>query len=457
MNTRNGLSVPARIALAAFLTASVCGLAALLLYQIDHEAWQTRQYIEQIAGWAQIGAGQVADAGDTPVHASPAEPADSAVLSRAAEPFRGWSRAMLQNPQVVATLLMDRAGRTVAQAPHGVGVGGRNEPVETGASAVRRTLRVGGVDRDVYVISAPVRRGPQDAAIGHVVVLAMADAGPGNLAGIARFGLVIGAAAGITALAILGWARRSLGRPLGLLIRRAATLDADGVRVSTTPRGDELGELERVILDIVDRCRRAEARAEALESTMQTRVADRTRRIVAMLNQARKETWVESLTRLYNRRFLDDQLENLFQEQVAAGEDLAVIALDIDHFKQVNDTLGHAAGDELLIFVGELLRATLRSTDIGVRLGGDEFVVLLLGASATEAATLAERLVRLFGQRAALLNVGAPVSMSGGVASMRAGRYQTGRELLQAADAALYRAKRGGKDAVETAPVPASL
>ncbi len=451
MNTRTGLSIPARIALSAFLAASTCGLATLVLYQVDHDAGMAREYLGRIRVWAQIGARQVAEADDAPVSASPAGRVDSEALPRTAEQFRRWSWAMLQNPEVVAALLVDRGGRIVAQAPQGVGVGGLDGPGDPDASTVRRTLRVAGVDRDVYVISAPVRRGPEDAAIGHVVVLAPADALPMDAAGIVRFMLVAGAAAVMTALAVLGWARRSLGQPLSVLIRSAADLGVNGAEGLPIGRSDELGELARVIQDVADRLRRAEARADALESTLQTRVADRTRRIEAMLNQARKETWVESLTGLYNRRFLDDQLENLFREQVAAGEDLAVIALDIDHFKQVNDTLGHAAGDELLVFVGELLRATLRSTDIGVRLGGDEFVVLLFGASVTDAAALAERLVRLFGQKAGLLNVGAPVSMSGGVASMRASRVQTGHDLLQAADAALYRAKRRGKDAVETA------
>ncbi|MBN1513145.1 MAG: diguanylate cyclase [Phycisphaerae bacterium] len=451
MNTRTGLSIPARIALAAFLAASTCGLVSLVLYQVDRDAGRTREYLGRIRVWAQIGAHQVAEANGTSVIGGQDEQSASADATRMAEQFRRWSWAMLQNPEVVAALLVDRGGRIVAQAPQGVGVGGLDELGDPDASTARQTLRVAGVDRDVHVIAAPVRKGPEDAAIGHVVVLALADGIPMAAGGIIRFLLVTGAAAVMTALAVLGWARRSLGRPLSALIRHSADPDEDGAKGLPTSRSDELGELARAVQELADRLRHAESRADALESTLQTRVATRTRRIEAMLNQARKETWVESLTQLYNRRFLDDQLENLIREQLAAGEDLAVIALDIDYFKQVNDTLGHAAGDELLVFVGELLRATLRSTDIGVRLGGDEFVVLLFGASLTDAAGLAERLVRLFGQRAGLLNVGAPVSMSGGVASLRASRVQTGHELLQVADAALYRAKRGGKDAVEIA------
>ena len=451
MNTRTGLSIPARVALAAFLAASLCGLAALVLHKVHHDAGQVREYLERICAWAQIGARQVAEADGTLPLGSQAGQSESADSTRMAEQFRRWSWAMLQNPEVVAALFVDRGGRIVAQAPQGVGVGDLDGLVDPGTPPVRRTLRVAGVDRDVYGVSSPICRGPEDAAIGHVVVLALADGIPMTAGGIMRFMLLAGVAAVMTALAVLAWARRSLGQSLSVLIRHAADPAADGAKGLPIRRSDELGELARAVQDLVDRLRRAETRADVLESTLQTRVADRTRRIEAMLNQARKETWVESLTQLCNRRFLDDQLEILVREQLAAGEDLAVIALDIDHFKQVNDTLGHAAGDELLVFVGELLRATLRSSDIGVRLGGDEFVVLLFGASVTDAAGLAERLVRLFGQRAGLLNVGAPVSMSGGVASLRASRVQTGHELLQAADAALYRAKRGGKDAVETA------
>lgn len=129
---------------------------------------------------------------------------------------------------------------------------------------------------------------------------------------------------------------------------------------------------------------------------------------------------------------------------------MTFILLDIDHFKTLNDALGHSAGDNLLSFTGELLRASLRGTDIGVRYGGDEFAIIMLGASPLEGSALAQRVVSLFAQQSALLGTVPPVSMSAGVASVVTGRTCSAESLVRLADQALYRAKRKGRNTVQS-------
>lgn len=224
-----------------------------------------------------------------------------------------------------------------------------------------------------------------------------------------------------------------------------------------TSLADEFGELARNVARMIEENRTVQSRMGHMERTMDARVADQTKRIQGMLRQAKKQAWMDPLTGLGNRRLLDDRLEELFDTQRANGEDLSVIMFDLDNFKGLNDTLGHAAGDEVLGFVGELLRCSLRPSDIGLRSGGDEFVVILLDTDADEAKRTAERFAQLFAQRASLFKVSPRVSLSAGVASINRHDPENGAGLMALADAGLYQAKRAGKgvvNIVDNTPIP---
>ena len=153
----------------------------------------------------------------------------------------------------------------------------------------------------------------------------------------------------------------------------------------------------------------------------------------------------DPLTALPNQRALAATLDAELSRRPRTGRPCSLLFFDIDHFKAINDTFGHAAGDATLREFGEVVAGELRAIDAFGRWGGEEFVALLPGVDAPEAALVAERIRaavagRGFGAR------GAPLTVSIGVASgLRAGR----QELLAAADAALYEAKRGGRDRVE--------
>lgn len=160
----------------------------------------------------------------------------------------------------------------------------------------------------------------------------------------------------------------------------------------------------------------------------------------------------DPLTSLRNQRYMQRHLAGLTQSR--QGRPIAVLMIDVDHFKSVNDRFGHANGDRALKLIAETLRKTLRAFDSLARYGGEEFVVAMPGSSADDAAAAAERLrgaveTAVFepahGQRHTLtVSVGVACSSDGG---------DTAEQLLHKADLALYEAKRLGRNRVEFAPM----
>ena len=165
----------------------------------------------------------------------------------------------------------------------------------------------------------------------------------------------------------------------------------------------------------------------------------------ALAYQARHD----SLTGLPNRALILDRLEHAIDRAKRTHSTLAVLFLDIDDFKLVNDTLGHEAGDRLLVEMTPRLRAALRPGDTVGRFGGDEFVVLCEDLCSEEAAiAIAERIALACSRPVTLGAHQHLVTMSAGVVVV-AGGSSTATELLRDADAAMYRAKAGGKGRVE--------
>ena len=153
----------------------------------------------------------------------------------------------------------------------------------------------------------------------------------------------------------------------------------------------------------------------------------------------------DALTGAYNRRKLDEVVQAEIERTKRYGHPLSLLMLDADHFKQINDAFGHKAGDEVLVGLAQELRAGIRAVDVLARWGGEEFIVLCPSIDLGEAAELAERLragiaARRFGEAGRL-------TVSLGVAQHRPG--EAAGELFGRADAALYRAKEGGRDRVE--------
>ncbi len=158
---------------------------------------------------------------------------------------------------------------------------------------------------------------------------------------------------------------------------------------------------------------------------------------------------IDALTGLYNRHWLDEVLPRMIKRADIAGTDIGLMMLDVDHFKQFNDTYGHQAGDEVLREVGAIIRAHLRADDSAARYGGEEFVVLLPGLGYEDVLDVAERMREVI-YRQTCERLGSQgwkgVTISIGLAMRHA--EQAEHELIAKADAALYQAKDQGRNRV---------
>lgn len=179
----------------------------------------------------------------------------------------------------------------------------------------------------------------------------------------------------------------------------------------------------------------AELRARVAAALRTKTLATEVREERVELAQA---AYTDALTGAANRRAFEESLEAALSFAARTRRPLSLIYLDLDMFKALNDTLGHAEGDRALQRVASALLATVRGTDTVARIGGDEFAVILLGCDATDAERFAQRLFARV-QKAEI------VSISAGVATWRNVTDGEGTRLRESADRALYRAKAAGR------------
>ncbi len=160
-----------------------------------------------------------------------------------------------------------------------------------------------------------------------------------------------------------------------------------------------------------------------------------------------REARLDPLTGVPVRRILESSLQKAFRRACEEGSSLAVIMCDVDHFKQVNDTYGHAAGDQALILVARALDANRRENDLCCRYGGEEFTLLLDNASGEAALQLGERLRQAVAEIDLVFEGRQiPLAMSAGIAAFPELQIKTAGELLLLADEALYEAKERGRN-----------
>jgi diguanylate cyclase (GGDEF)-like protein len=172
---------------------------------------------------------------------------------------------------------------------------------------------------------------------------------------------------------------------------------------------------------------------------------DQVRLKSALLERQSRE---DSLTGIANRRSFDERLQTEIERAERYGEALSLLLIDLDHFKHINDSLGHAGGDQVLCEAAVLLRDRLRQSDLAARIGGEEFALLLPRQDARGAQAVAEQLREGFATHDFATGQGdrLRVTLSAGIAQWHAG--QTRDDLLRRADQALYRAKAEGRNRV---------
>src|SRR3954469_70444 len=161
----------------------------------------------------------------------------------------------------------------------------------------------------------------------------------------------------------------------------------------------------------------------------------------------------DPLTGLLNRRAFLQDAESLLQQQVARERPIAVLLIDLDHFKSINDRFGHAVGDKVLQIFARTMRAGLRQSDLVGRLGGEEFTVVLADASVDNAYLVADRLRRTFAVNAAVVDGEALHATASVGVSVIVDPRQDLAKLITLADQALYLAKARGRNRVEVAPI----
>ena len=162
----------------------------------------------------------------------------------------------------------------------------------------------------------------------------------------------------------------------------------------------------------------------------------------------------DTLTGLLNRRSFHDRLAEESDRGRRYGDAFALILMDLDHFKRINDTFGHDVGDVVLGWVGRLLGEHTRGADIPFRIGGEEFAVICPETNVEEAAAAARRLVDVIGEARPPLSFALTVTMSAGF-SVCLAHGKRSDQVFQAADQALLKAKTDGRNRVNAAPVAA--
>jgi two-component system cell cycle response regulator len=179
------------------------------------------------------------------------------------------------------------------------------------------------------------------------------------------------------------------------------------------------------------------------------RIVDLQKELLETNKRLERLSITDGLTNLYNHRYFQDELARAFEESVRYGRPLSLAIVDLDYFKKVNDSYGHAVGDEVLKAVSKLFQESIRSTDLAARYGGEEFGVMMPETELHDAMTFAEKIRTLIESAPIQTQAGhVPVTVSIGVASVPHPKIHAAKELIVAADNALYRAKNGGRNQV---------
>jgi diguanylate cyclase (GGDEF)-like protein len=286
---------------------------------------------------------------------------------------------------------------------------------------VRAEIEVGGLPHDVVLCPLPL--GFDSGLVGTVVLMASAAeviAARRSARRLIAAATTIGMLLAILLATLLS---AGLTRPLRQLVEVARGLREGHLdRRTGLERGDELGELARAF--------------DEMAASLEKQVAETQRLAVT-----------DELTGLANRRKFREELARELERSRRFGLELALLMLDIDHFKQVNDTHGHPVGDQVLQAIAAVLGGGLRNIDLACRFGGEEFALLLPATPGADAVNVAERLRATVADQPLGPDGELVVTLSAGVASYPTDG-ETAAELVRVADMRLYAAKQGGRNRV---------
>ncbi len=180
------------------------------------------------------------------------------------------------------------------------------------------------------------------------------------------------------------------------------------------------------------------------------RIVDLQKELVESNKRLEMLSITDGLTKLYNHRYFQDELARAFEESQRYQRPLSLAIVDLDFFKKVNDTYGHAVGDDVLKTVSRMFQESVRTTDLAARYGGEEFAVMMPETGLDDALVFAEK-IRSMIETTPIQTQAGPLqaTVSIGVGSVPHTRINLAKELVVAADKALYRAKKNGRNQVQ--------
>jgi diguanylate cyclase (GGDEF)-like protein len=180
------------------------------------------------------------------------------------------------------------------------------------------------------------------------------------------------------------------------------------------------------------------------------RIVDLQKELMESNHRLEQLSITDGLTKLHNHRHFQDELLRTFEESARYVRPLSLVIVDLDFFKKVNDTYGHAIGDEVLKTISKIFQQSIRTTDLAARYGGEEFALMLPETIIDDAINFAEKIRGLVEETQIETHAGSiSVTVSIGVATVPHPRIHSPKELIVAADKALYRAKKNGRNQVQ--------
>lgn len=298
------------------------------------------------------------------------------------------------------------------------------------------------------VSQLPARNAPSDLG-WYVVARQPVASAYGSAQKLMLYVMGAGLLAAIAATAVMWWLSRHLVRELNTLASAARRIDA-GERDTPIPTLNSNREVQQLSQSFNSMTQRLLAANQSMEHEVQMR----TQELYDANRELDRQASTDPLTGLLNRRGFDAQMQFAMALARRSGRPLSLMTLDIDHFKQVNDSFGHEVGDLVLKSVTNQLRNRLRDSDVVARFGGEEFVVLLPDTSAEDALRIAREILSSVEQHQWPL-VG-KLTLSAGITALRP-TLQNGTEdsdtaMLRRSDDALYQSKDGGRNQVNFIP-----
>jgi diguanylate cyclase (GGDEF)-like protein len=433
------LSIRTRLLLAAALPALLVVGLLLGVFQSRYaadltEAWQER---------ARVAALQLASAAEFPVFAR-----DWETLQRLVEANRR------SDSQLRAVVIYDAQGRPLASA--GLPAGGA--PPMDGREHVL-------LEAEHLTVLVPIAPGAPRVDLFQQTTGEATTASPPSGHALIQLGLdslerrrsellawaVAAACAAVLLAALMSTAIASrVSQPIAHINQVVQHIGAGTVHARTDPaRCGALAELAQGVNDMA-------ARVAITQHELRHQVELATSELRQQKEAAEQAARLDALTQVLGRRGFTEHAHNEIQRCMRYQHALSLLMIDIDHFKQINDGHGHATGDAVLLHFAQLLARELRENDVVGRIGGEEFAVLLPNSNAEQAQAVAERM-RHAVRESQILVRGQPLrfTASFGVAEFRAEELSLD-SLMGRADAALYEAKRQGRDRVLLAQAPGS-